>query len=107
MPGIRAGDAVALAWAQPGANPDNPFQQSDGRPYDASEVLVAVLGEGDWLEFEMTGVTGARVVDAAGVPCPVVVELTDRGLRVVATAATSVARVLPTPVSADLVGSGG
>jgi hypothetical protein len=107
IPGIRAADAVSLAWARPGVNPDNPFEQSDGRPYTETEELIAILGEGDWLEFELTAVTGARVLDPAGEPCPVVVEPTDRGLRIVATAPTSIARLFPIPANGDLVGSGG
>jgi hypothetical protein len=98
---------VSLAWVQSGSNPENPFQQSDGRPYDVSEQLVVVLGEGDWLEFELTGVTDARVLDANGHACPVMVEASDRGLRIVATAPASIAQVVPIPPSGDLVGSGG
>jgi hypothetical protein len=107
LPGIRHSDTVALGWASPGRHPENPFQQSDGRPYAASEELVVTLGEGDWLEFELTGVTDARVLDANGQACPVVVERSDRGLRIVATAPTSIARLVPIPLPRELVGSGG
>ncbi len=105
--GIREADAVTLAWVNPGGNPENPFQQSDGRAYGPLEELVAVLGEGDWLEYEMTGVAGAQVLDAAGEACPVLVERTDRGVRIVATSSTAVARILPIPGERELVGSGG
>jgi hypothetical protein len=107
LSGIRAADAVTLAWAHPGGNPENPFQQSDGRDYEASEELVVVLEEGDWLEYELTGATGADVLDATGEPSSVLVEPTDRGLRVVAKAPTTVARILPRSAGPDLVGSGG
>jgi endoglucanase len=107
LAGIRAADAVTLAWVRPGGNPENPFQQSDGRAYEANEELVAVLGEGDWLEYEMSGVTSAEVLDAAGEPSLVLVEPTDRGVRIVATASTSIARIIPRQGEPGLVGSGG
>lgn len=95
--GIREEDAVTLRWARPGDNPANPFEQSDGRPYRSSEDLVVLLDAGDWLEFEVSAVSGARVLDGEGAEAPVRVERSSRGIRVIATAATSVARVLPNP----------
>jgi hypothetical protein len=93
--GIRDDEGVDLRWATAGDNPPNPFEQSDGRPYEARERLVVALKPGDWLEFELTAVEGARVVDAAGADAPVRVERTERGLRVIATGLAEIAAVLP------------
>ena len=95
LPGIRFADAVTLRWRVGGEHPDNPFEQSDGRPYRPEEELVAVLDEGDWLEFELTGAADARVLDADGEEAPVVVQVSDRGLRVIATASTTISRIAP------------
>ncbi|MDF1478096.1 cellulase family glycosylhydrolase [Leifsonia sp. H3M29-4] len=94
--GIRVDDAVHLRWAREGDNPPNPFEQSDGRAYRPNEELVVDLAAGDWLEFEMSGVESARVLDASGRDAGVRVEPSARGIRVTATAPTSVARILPT-----------
>jgi hypothetical protein len=93
--GVRTADAVALRWERDGGNPDNPFEQSDGRDYRGEERLVVALEPGDWLEYELVGVTGARVIDAAGDDAPVTVETTPRGLRIVADDATRIARLIP------------
>ena len=94
--GIRADDRVALRWAREGDHPSNPFGQTDGRPYRANEELVVDLAEGDWLEFELTGAVSARVTDPAGLDALVTVNRTDRGIRVTATAPTTVHRIVPT-----------
>jgi endoglucanase len=98
LPGIREDDAVTLAWAHPGDNDPNPFQQGDdGRPYLPAELLVAVLAAGDWLEFELEQVTAARTVvrDAGGAPVDCRVEATPRGLRVTATSDVRIATIHP------------
>lgn len=95
IPGIREADAVRLEWANDGEHPANPFEQSDGRTYRRSEQLVVRLAAGDWLEYEVIGVDGARVLDADGRDAAVTVEVTERGIRVRATAATTVSRILP------------
>jgi hypothetical protein len=98
LPGIREDDAVTLAWAHPGDNDPNPFQQGDdGRPYLPSEVVVAVLAPGDWLEFELEGVSPATTVvrDAAGMPVEVAIAATPRGLRVTATSGVRIATIHP------------
>jgi len=97
LPGIREDDGVTLAWAHPGDNDPNPFQQNDGRSYRPDEVLVAVLDAGDWLEFEVEGADAAttEVWDAAGAPVACTVEATPRGLRVTATAAVTIATIRP------------
>ena len=51
--GIRDGDSVAITWRQPGDNPVNPFEQSDGRAYHPTEELVVELDTDDWLEYEV------------------------------------------------------
>jgi endoglucanase len=104
VPGIRESDAVGLRWARPGDNPENPFEQSDGRDYKPAEQLVVALETGDWLEFEGSGLTPARVLEASGRDAPVAVERTARGIRVTALSPTAVHRILP--ASGDLVGSG-
>lgn len=94
LPGIRANDAVALAWATPnGDNPDNPFEQTDGRQYLSEEQLIVNLQAGDWLEFEAVDLDpgSVRVVGAEGVTR---VEASARGIRVVATAPATISRVL-------------
>lgn len=95
IPGIRSNDAVTLAWAAPGGNPPNPFEQSDGRAYRPEEELVALLGVGDWLEFEVTGVTDVHVVGPDGSDAPVRVEPSPRGIRVTATSPAAIARLFP------------
>ena len=95
IPGIRGDDAVTLAWVVSGGNPPNPFEQSDGRPYRPDEELVAMLNTGDWLEFEAPGVTDARVVGPDGSDAAARVDPSPRGLRVTATAPTSISRVIP------------
>lgn len=98
LPGIREDDAVTLAWAHPGDNDPNPFQQGDdGRPYLPSELLVAVLAAGDWLEFELEQGSAAStvVLDAAGAPVDVLVEPTARGLRVTARDDVTIATIHP------------
>ena len=90
--GIRAGDAVNFAWASSGPHPANPFEQTDGRAYALEEQLVVNLEPGDWLEFELTHVDPAtvRVLGAEG---GTRVERTERGIRVVATAASTISRL--------------
>ena len=95
--GIRADDKVTLRFAAPGDNPTNPFQQTDGRPYVDNEVLLVELAPGDWLEFELGGTTDltfARALSPDGTEAQVEYERTPRGLRITATAATTVARVV-------------
>jgi hypothetical protein len=89
---------VTLAWAHPGGNDPNPFQQGDdGRPYLPSEQLVAVLAAGDWLEFELEQVSAATtvVLDASGAPADVLVEPSARGLRVTARDDVRIATIHP------------
>ena len=93
--GIRAGDSVPLRWARAGDNPPNPFEQSDGRAYRTAEELVVDLAPGDWLEFELTGADDARVTDETGADAAVRVEPSARGIRVTATAPTTVSRIHP------------
>ena len=93
--GIREDEHVTLAWARVGDNPTNPFEQSDGRAYRPAEELVVKLDAGDWLEFELSGATGARVVDQGGADSRVRVETSARGIRVIAIDATTVSRVYP------------
>jgi hypothetical protein len=95
VPGIRVDDEVPLRWAREGEHPDNPFEQSDGRPYRPGEELAVHLAAGDWLEFELTGADAARVTDADGADAPVTVERTARGVRVTASAPTSVSVIHP------------
>jgi endoglucanase len=95
LAGIRTSDAVDLQWAREGDNPPNPFEQSDGRAYLPTEELVVALEQGDWLEFELVGMDDAQVLDASGGNAAVRVERSERGLRVVAESATTVARIIP------------
>ena len=92
--GIRSADDVALSWANPGnENPDNPFQQTDGRPYAHHEELIITLQAGDWLEFEAVDVdpSSVRVVGAEEMTR---VESTPRGIRVVATGRAELSRLV-------------
>ena len=93
--GIRDDDTVPLRWAREGDNPANPFEQSDGRAYRVGEELVVDLSADDWLEYEVTDVDDARVVDGAGLDSAVRVERSARGIRVIALADTTVSRVYP------------
>ncbi len=93
--GIRADDAVTLRWVREGENPGNPFEQFDGRDYRPEEEIAVELQAGDWLEFEMTNVDGARAVDEFGNDVPCDVARTKRGLRVTATATCSLSRIFP------------
>lgn len=101
LPGIREDDAVQLRWASEGGNPVNPFEQTDGRAYRQEEQLVVELNGGDWVEYELEGAESARVLDDAGVEAPVEVTRTHRGLRVFATQATVISRILPSAERAD------
>ena len=93
--GIRDDDTVPLRWARKGDNPENPFEQSDGRPYRVTEELVVDLSAGDWLEYEVAGAESARVVDGEGVDARVRVERSGRGIRVIATSETTISRIYP------------
>ena len=98
VPGIRDGDSVAITWRQPGDNPANPFEQSDGRPYHPTEELVVELDTDDWLEYEVATVVDTattRVLDRTGRDAPVRVHVSERGLRVVATTSTAISRIIP------------
>lgn len=100
-PGIREGDRVTLRFAHPGDNPANPFEQSDGRRYAPAEEIVVVLGTGDWVEYELSASrvpSGIVVLDGDGAEAAVTVEASPRGIRVTATA--------PTTVSSIRIGSG-
>ncbi|MEO6941741.1 MAG: cellulase family glycosylhydrolase [Terrimesophilobacter sp.] len=99
--GIRAHDAVNMRWAWDGNNPANPFEQFDGRDYLPEEELTVELAAGDWLEFEMTEIEGAQVVDQFGTEVPFLVTRTSRGLRVTATAAGSLSRIYPIPATGN------
>lgn len=109
LEGIRPQDAVTLLFAHAGGNPANPFEQSDGRDYRAEELLVAVLAEGDWLEYELDPATDAEAAVAEGSdgrPAPVELTRTPRGLRVTATEPTALSRIVLRPVEAvDIVSS--
>ncbi|MCU1441004.1 MAG: glycoside hydrolase family 5 [Rhodoglobus sp.] len=93
--GIREDDAVTIAWTAPGDNPGNPFEQSDGRPYEPSERLHVELQAGDWLEYEVGGSGPVRVLDGSGRDASVRLERTARGIRVTATEATTISRLIP------------
>jgi endoglucanase len=98
LPGIRDDDEVTLKWVWPGGNPQNPFEQTDGRPYSPHEQLVVQLATDDWLEFELTaGAASCRVLDAFGKDAPVTNKITSRGLRVTATDMTSIAQIVMEP----------
>jgi hypothetical protein len=100
LPGVRADEAVSIAWRNPGENPANPFEQSDGRAYRPAEELVVHLEPGDWLEYELTaGAEQLRAIDATGEDAPVEITASERGLRVTATAPTALLRLRPTEPS--------
>lgn len=84
LPGLREADHVA--FVAPGALS---FRQTDGRDYRDDERIAVRLEPGDWLEFEVTGVTSPTEVGADG--CTVA--LTERGFRVTATAPVDLLRV--------------
>ena len=52
LPHFRSSDAVTVRYAKPDSTVDNPFQQGDGRGYNADEELVVDLPAGAWLAFE-------------------------------------------------------
>ena len=100
LPGVRADEAVSIAWRNPGENPANPFEQSDGRAYRPAEELVVHLEPGDWLEYELTsGPDPLRAIDAAGQDAPVEITVSARGLRVTAVAPTALLRLHPAEAS--------
>lgn len=100
LPGVRADEAVSIAWRNPGDNPANPFEQSDGRPYRPAEELVVHLERGDWLEYELTSAPEPlQAIDAMGREAPVEITASQRGLRVTATAPTSLLRLRAADVS--------
>lgn len=93
LPGIRAEEAAGIRFAAPGGNPENPFEQSDGRAYRTEEELVVALSAGDWLEFELEGLTPSEVAVVADDSGALRVESSARGLRVVADRAAVLARL--------------
>ena len=95
MEGIRVQDTVPLRWARNGENPANPFEQTDGRAYQPAEEMVVDLEAGDWVEYEITGATNARVVDGEGSDSAVSVDRTTRGIRITATSPTTISRIYP------------
>lgn len=82
---MRPSDGVPIAFRS-GAGVDNPFEQTDGRDYAESEVLVVELEAGDWLEYEARDVdTEHAVVVLDGSPVDGArITSTSRGLRVTA-----------------------
>ncbi|GAA3797951.1 glycoside hydrolase family 5 protein [Cellulomonas soli] len=94
LPGIREDDPVPMRFTTDGAHPENPFQQTDGRPYAPEEELMVELDTGDWLEYELEGdvePSRVRATGPAGAPAAVRVERVERGLRVTATGPTALA----------------
>jgi endoglucanase len=97
LPGIREADGVPVRFAEHGVVNLNPFEQTDGREYRADEELVVDLMPGDWLEFELetgNGPRNARALGTAGDDIPVRIDPSQRGLRVTATAPTTLARIV-------------
>jgi hypothetical protein len=95
LAGVRADDAVSITWRNPGDNPSNPFEQSDGRRYRSSEELVVHLEPGDWLEYELASYEVHSVIDVTGNEAAVEVRPSERGLRVTATAPTTLLELRP------------
>jgi endoglucanase len=94
IPGFRSADEVALSWANPGdGNPENPFQQTDGRAYAGQEEVVVTLQSGDWLEFEAVDVDPSSVC-VVGTDGATRVESSPRGIRVVATGKVALSRLV-------------
>ena len=96
LEGIREADRVPLRFSS-GPGMANPFEQTDGRDYRADELVVADLSPGDWLEFELltdTDIAGARALGPDGDELPVLLERSPRGLRVTATAALTLAKIV-------------
>lgn len=84
-PKFRKADPIAVEFARPGDNPENPFDHADGLKAAPQDELAVVLQPGDWVEYEISGVSsvdGARVIDADSHQLPVDIELTDDGVRV-------------------------
>ncbi|MDR2929373.1 MAG: glycoside hydrolase family 5 protein [Propionibacteriaceae bacterium] len=84
-PVFRASDRVGIRFQ--GESVENPFTQTDGRPYLPEEVLVIDLEPGDWLAFDVPAgfdPTGAYGVDGEGNTVPVEIAMRDARLRVTA-----------------------
>lgn len=85
-PVTREADGVTIDFRPGVVGVENPFAQTDGRPYASDEVLTVELDAGDWLEYEATVVDplsvrvtlDGRLVDGA------VVEASPRGIRLTA-----------------------
>ncbi|WP_449386514.1 glycoside hydrolase family 5 protein [Cellulomonas soli] len=105
LPGIREDDAVSVRFAGDHAHhPQNPFEQTDGRPYAPEEQLMVELGPCEWLEYELDGdvdPADVRVLGPHDVPAPVRVERVARGLRVTATAPATLCTVHLTGTATD------
>lgn len=94
LPGVRADEAVSIAWRSPGENPANPFEQTDGRAYRSTEELVVHLEPGDWLEYEIAPSEDLlRAIDSQGLEAPVTLIPSERGVRVTAIAPTALLRL--------------
>lgn len=93
LEGIRDDEPASIRFVQRGDNPANPFEQSDGRGYAPGEELEVALAAGDWLEFEGDGLDPRSLTVVADAPDALRVVASDRGVRVVADAPASFARL--------------
>lgn len=92
--GLRSADGVRLRYARDEAHPESPFAFTWGAAFGVDELIVADLRAGDWLEFEVSPATDPDAyvaLDAHGSPAAVGIDRTSRGLRVLASAATTLA----------------
>lgn len=97
LDGLRADDTVTLRFDVPADDPGNPFRHPGDRARTDGDGIVVDLEPGEWLEYELgetTDLRGVRVVGPDGRAAPVVCEPTARGVRVVATARATLARVV-------------
>ena len=90
---MRDTEAVTIRYAEPATRDGHWFEHTDGRDYSESERMVVDLVAGDWLEFELSGPVDVTRVTVDDAPPSVMIEPSERGFRVTARSAVTVARL--------------
>ncbi len=94
---MRETDAVTISYALDADRDGHWFEHTAGQPYSDTERMVVTLQPGDWLEYEVDGVSDlgrVTVVDAHDSVVEVGLALTERGFALTAVAPTTFARIL-------------
>ena len=94
---FRAHDGANVEWSNEVLHPVNPFDQSNGRAYEASEDISVRLLPGQWLAFDIRNdfdIEAYRAENSQGDSAPVRLEKIGHGIKVVACAETMFRRLV-------------